>query len=41
LESEKAWKDAKLGPEGCPGLGEGAIVPYEEILRQRDQSWTV
>jgi uncharacterized protein len=41
LESEKAWKDAKLGPEGCPGLGKGAIVPYEEILRQRDQSWTV
>lgn len=36
LESEKAWKNAKFGPEGCPGLGKGAIVPYEEIVRQRD-----
>ena len=36
LESEKTWKNAKAGPEGCPGLGKGAIVPYEEIVRQRD-----
>ena len=36
LENEKAWKNAKLGPEGCPGIGKGTIVPYEEIIRQRD-----
>ena len=36
LENETAWKNAKLGPEGCPGIGKGTVVPYEEIIRQRD-----
>lgn len=36
LESEKTWKNGKVGPEGCPGIGKGAVVPYEEIIRQRD-----
>jgi uncharacterized protein len=36
LENEAAWKNAKLGPEGCPGIGKGTVVPYEEIIRQRD-----
>ena len=36
LESEKTWNNAKFGSEGCAGIGKGIIVPYEEIIRQRD-----
>lgn len=38
LETEKSWNDAKKGSEGCPGLGKGVVVPYEDIIRQRDQT---
>lgn len=43
LEDEKSWKDARLGPEGCPGINKGEVVPYEEIIRQRDLpiTWNV
>lgn len=36
LESKETWNNAKFGPEGCAGIGKGIIVPYEEIIRQRD-----
>ena len=36
LESKETWSNAKFGPEGCAGIGKGIIVPYEEIIRQRD-----
>mmetsp|Transcript_17621 Transcript_17621/g.16963 ORF Transcript_17621/g.16963 Transcript_17621/m.16963 type:complete len:205 (-) Transcript_17621:394-1008(-) len=38
LETEKTWNDAKKGAEGCPGLGKGTVVPFEEIIRQRDET---
>lgn len=36
LESEETWNNAKIGSEGCAGIGKGTVVPYEEIIRQRD-----
>lgn len=36
LESPESWAEAKLGAEGCPGVGKGAVVPYVDIVRMRD-----
>ena len=38
IETPQAWEAAKLGPEGCPGLGKGDVVPYAEIVRLRDMT---
>ena len=38
LESPETWELAKRGAEGCPGIGKGSVIPYDEIVRQRDNS---
>lgn len=38
IENEQTWKLAQKGVEGCPGIGKGEIVPYEEVVRMRDNS---
>lgn len=38
LESKESWEQAKKGVEGCPGIGVGEVIDYDEILEQRDNA---
>ena len=38
LESENAWKAVSKGVEGCAGIGIGPVIPYNEIIKQRDET---
>ena len=36
LTSKAVWERVRLGPEGCKGIGVGPVVPYHDIVAQRD-----
>ena len=38
LVTEKAWIAVSKGVEGCAGIGVGRLVPYEDIIKQRDET---
>ena len=38
LVSENVWKAVSKGVEGCAGIGIGPVIPYTDIIKQRDDT---
>ena len=38
LEDKVSWEAAKKGKDGCPGLGQGDLIEFEEIERQKEET---